>query len=90
DDYMVVKIFVMRPNGAVEPLPPRPGAGAFDLGIAEAQLRAFAQASGVDVDELAERAGEHFSDSAFSPRRSRLTEDEIDLLVEDDRQAFDD
>lgn len=56
----------------------------------EKSLEEFAVNQGVDFEGLLKDAGRHFESDEVEPRTEQLPDAEIERLVEDDRQAFDD
>ncbi len=61
---------------------------AIDFAGAESSMRQIASQQGLDFDKLAQEASEHFRNPTVSPYASDLTDEEINLLADDDDQAL--
>ncbi len=59
-----------------------------DFAGAESSMRQIVRQQGLDFDKLAQKASEHFRDPAAAPYASDLTDEQINLLADDDDQAL--
>lgn len=55
----------------------------------ESELRAFAAAKGINIDAWADEAGRHFQLPDIQRRTEPLSDQELEILFEDDQRALD-
>lgn len=76
-------------QGFLQSMQSSKGIEEIDFASAEVAMKKLAKEQGLDFDRIVENVSLHFRNSDFSATRNKLTDDDINRLVEDDDQALD-